>query len=349
MLHRPRGYATVPHMSRPRLRHVADLAGVSEATVSRVVNDRQGVSPATRREVLSALRQLGYEPVGIRRPRTDRGLVGLIVPELTNPVFPAFAQAFESQLANEGHTTVLCTATPAGMHEEDEIQVLLEHGVDGIVIVSGLHADAEHDHSHYERLREVAVPLVVVNGRPPDLEIASISCDHRDASIQAVRHLTALGHRRIGLAMGPHRYVPAAERIDGFRKAVRATGADQEEDLVAETVYGVEGGHAAAVDLLSRGVTAIVCGSDLMALGAIRAVHEQDRAVPDDVSVLGFDDAGPWQFTSPPLSSLRQPIEPMAAAAVRLLGAQRRRPDLADELRFRAELVVRGSTGAAPR
>lgn len=332
-------------MSRPRLRHVAELAGVSEATVSRVVNDRPGVKPDTRREVLSALRQLGYEPVGIRRTRVDRGLVGLIVPELTNPVFPAFAQAIESRLADEGRTTVLCTATPAGMHEEEEIEVLLAHGVDGIVIVSGLHADSLHPHEHYRRLRAGGMPLVVVNGRPEDLDVVSVSCDHADASAQAVRHLVDLGHVRIGLAMGPRRYVPAAERIAGFRAAVESAGVDDDSALVAETVYGVEGGHAAGLELLAAGVTGVVAGSDLMALGVIRAAHEQGLKVPDDLSVVGFDDAGPWQFTDPPLTSLRQPIEAMAGAVVRLLGAQRDQVETVTDLRHRAELVVRGSTG----
>jgi alanine racemase len=332
-------------MSRPRLRHVADLAGVSEATVSRVVNDRPGVAESTRRAVLAALHQLDYEPTGVRR-RTRTGLVGLIVPELTNPVFPAFAAAIESQLAARGFTALLCTSTPSGMQELDYLDVLEEHKVAGVVVVSGMHADRTADHSRYTELSRSGTPVVVINGRTPDLEVPSVSVDHRHASDQVIAHLVGLGHRRIGLATGPERYVPAVERIEGFGLA--ATRYELEAAPTVTTVFGNEGGHAAARLLLEQDITAIVCGSDLMALGAIRAVEDLGLGVPSDISIVGFDDAGPWQYTSPPLTTVRQPIDDMSAAAVRLLvdaGGHHIPPTTA--LSFRTELVVRGSTGPA--
>lgn len=333
-------------MSRPRLRHVADLAGVSEATVSRVVNGRPGVAEATRRAVLAALHQLDYEPTGVRR-RNRTGLVGLIVPELTNPVFPAFAAAIESQLAARGFTALLCTSTPSGMQELDYLDVLEEHHVAGIVVVSGMHADRTADHSRYAQLAETGTPVVVINGRTPDLKVPSVSVDHRHASDQVLAHLVGLGHRRVGLATGPERYVPAIERIDGFRRAADRYGLEAAPTVT--TVFGDEGGHAAARILVDDGVTAMVCGSDLMALGAIRAIEDLGLHVPADVSVVGFDDAGPWQYTSPPLTSVRQPIDDMSAAAVRLLvDAASAHVPPTTALSFRTELVVRGSTGPAP-
>lgn len=330
-------------MERPRYRHVAELAGVSEATVSRVVNGRSGVGEQTRREVLSALEQLGYEP-SRGRQRASTGLVGLIIPELTNPVFPLFAQAIESRLAARGQTTVLCTATPSGMSEPEELQALLEHGVDGVVVVSGLNANSEHDHAPYRDLRTRGVPLVVVNGRPPDLDVASVGCDHRDASTQGVRHLLALGHRRLGLAIGPTRYFPARERVEGFLETGRELGIDDEDLLVRESVYGVDGGHAAALELLGQGATGLLCGSDLMALGAYRAAAQLGVPVPDRLSVIGFDDAGPWEWTDPPLTSFRQPVEEIAAHVVRLLEQQAEDGPCDDEVLLRGELVVRAST-----
>src|SRR5690606_33196706 len=124
------------------------------------------------------------------------------------------------------------------------------------------------------------------------------------------------GHRRIGLAVGPRRYLPSIDFLAGYRQGVAETG--QADELVSETLYGIEGGHAAAVQLLARGVTGIVCGSDLMALGAMRAVREAGLHVPADVSVIGFDDAAPNAYVHPPLTSIRQPFESMAAAAVQL-------------------------------
>ena len=124
-------------MAKPRLRHVAEIAGVSQATVSRVLNEKEGVAEDTRRRVLNALDQLGYEPVGTARLAPSRGgLVGLIVPELTNPIFPAFAESIEMQLAAAGFTTVVCTSTPAGRHEEEYVEVLLQRGTDGFVFLS---------------------------------------------------------------------------------------------------------------------------------------------------------------------------------------------------------------------
>ncbi|GGI03783.1 LacI family DNA-binding transcriptional regulator [Egicoccus halophilus] len=331
---------------KPRLRHVAELAGVSQATVSRVLNGKAGVSETTRREVLRALNQLGYEPVGVARARR-RGLVGLIVPELDNPVFPRFAQAIESRLANEGLTTVLCTSTPAGMVESDYLEVLLDHAVTGVILVSGLGADttAVDDHARYLDLLARGVAAVLVNGAPTGLPVPSVTVDHATAARQAVGHLAALGHRRIGLAIGPRRYLPSIELTEGYRQGLAE--ARHDDELVSETLYGIEGGHAAAVQLLARGATGIVCGSDLMAMGAIRAIREQGLSVPGDVSVIGFDDAGPNPYVHPPLTSVQQPFEAMAQAVVQLLGEQPLGDRDVPHLRFRPELVVRATTGPA--
>jgi LacI family repressor for deo operon, udp, cdd, tsx, nupC, and nupG len=349
ILQQPHGSATVPRVKKPRLRHVAELAGVSQATVSRVLNARPGVADATRREVLRALHQLGYEPTGVTVARRT-GLVGLIVPELDNPVFPRFAQAIESRLAGEGLTTVLCTSTPSGMGEADYLDVLVDHAVTGIVIVSGVHADATADHDRYRDLVASGMPLVLVNGRADDLDVPAVTVDHVAAGRKAVAHLSSLGHRRIGLAAGPWRYLPTRELTEGYRAGLAEAGLTADADtLVYETLYGIEGGHAAGVRLLESGATGIVCSSDRMALGVVRAVREAGLRVPDDVSVVGFDDAGPNAFVDPPLTSSAQPFEAMAGAVVRMLTD----PEAigggpAPELRYRPELVVRGSTGPAP-
>jgi DNA-binding LacI/PurR family transcriptional regulator len=335
---------------KPRLRHVADLAGVSQATVSRVLNGKPGVAETTRREVLRALQQLGYEPVGTGNTRRT-GLVGLIVPELDNPVFPRFAQAIESLLANEGLTTVLCTSTPAGMREADYVDVLLDHAVNGIVIISGEHADSTADHGRYLDLSARGLPTVLVNGSRPGLGLATVTVDHVVAARKAVGHLAALGHTRIGLAVGPRRYVPTTAFVEGYEQSMRELGADIDRELISETLYGIEGGHAAGVRLLAAGATGVVCASDRMALGVMRAVREAGRSVPADVSVVGFDDAGTNAWVDPPLTSVQQPFERMASVIVRTLingiEATAPTPEVAD-FKFAPELVVRASTGIAP-
>jgi LacI family transcriptional regulator, repressor for deo operon, udp, cdd, tsx, nupC, and nupG len=329
---------------KPRLRDVAELAGVSEATVSRVVNERPGVAETTRREVLRALHQLGYEPTGIRPTRRTR-LVGLIVPELDNPAFPRFAQAIESRLASKGLTTVLCTSTPSGMGENDYLDVLLDHEVVGIVIVSGTHADMTADHSRYRDLADRGVPTVLVNGSQPGLGPSMVTVDHADAARQAVTHLASLGHERIGLAVGPSRYLPSLDLMDGFREGLEQAGLPADDACISETLYSIEGGHVAGLRLIEAGATAIMAASDPMALGVLQAAREERLQVPRELSVVGFDDAGPNAYVAPPLTSIQQPFEAMANAILRLLDeAMSDRNVPVTSLRFTGHLVVRGST-----
>ncbi|MBV2363067.1 LacI family DNA-binding transcriptional regulator [Streptomonospora nanhaiensis] len=332
----------------PRLSDVARHAEVSEATVSRVLNNKPGVGAETRSAVLTALDVLGYErPERLRR--RSAGLVGMVVPELENPVFPMFAQAAEGALARQGYTPVLCTRPLGGIVEDEYVELLLERNVSGIIFVSGLHADTTADHGRYHRLISQKLPIVLVNGYAEEVPAAFVSCDDREAGRLAVNHLAELGHTRIGFASGPERYVPVQRKLAGYREAMAAHGLDGEA-LVELSQFGVEGGHAAAQLLLRRGVTAIVCGSDLMALGAVRAARQQGLSVPGDFSVVGYDDSQLIAFTDPPLTTVRQPVHAMAVAAVRSLCDEiAGHPVARTEYLFDPELVVRGSTAAAPR
>nr|BFE71708.1 LacI family DNA-binding transcriptional regulator [Actinoplanes digitatis] len=306
---------------RARLSDIARQAEVSEATVSRVLNDRPGVSAETRQAVLTALDVLGYERPERLRKRSA-GLVGLIVPELENPIFPAFAQTIESALSQSGFTPVLCTQTPGGVTEDEYVEMLLDRQVSGIVFVSGLHADTSADHERYQRLLSRPLPIVLINGYAANLNAPFISCDDRLAGEMAVSHLVALGHTRIGFVSGPDRFVNVQRKLAGYRAAMRREldVSDRDlEELIALTLFGVEGGEVAANQLLSRGVTGMVCGSDLMALGAIRAARRRDLSVPRDISVVGFDDSPLIAFTDPPLTTLRQPVAAMGNAAIRQL------------------------------
>ena len=176
-----------------RLSDIAAQAGVSEATVSRVLNEKPGVADGTRQAVLTALDVLGYERPA-RLKAHSAGLVGLIVPELDNPIFPAFAQVVESALAGHGFTPVLCTQTPGGVHEDEYTRMLLERGVSGIVFVSGLHADVTADPERYQALRRLGLPIVLVNGFMDGVDAPFISNDDVASMDLALSHLVALGH-----------------------------------------------------------------------------------------------------------------------------------------------------------
>ncbi len=339
-------------MSGTRLADIAAAAGVSEATVSRVINNKPGVADSTRQQVLTALDVLGYERPGQFRSKAVC-LVGLIVPELVNPIFPAFAQTIESHLVRFGYTPVLCTQTPAGVHEDEYVRMLLDRGVAGIIYVSGVHADTTESTERYARLRELGLPIVLINGYREGIDAPFISNDDVASMDLALHHLVQLGHRRIGLAVGSDRYVPVIRKVRGFREAIAALLGedvpDDLDDLVQTTMFSLEGGASAAGRLIERGATAAVCGSDLMALGAIREARARGLRVPEDFSVVGYDDSLLIAFTDPPLTTVRQAVQSMGEAAVRALldqisgvGAPR------GEFVFRPELVVRRSTAAAP-
>lgn len=333
---------------RSRLADIATQAGVSEATVSRVLNERPGVADSTRQAVLTAVDVLGYDrPTRLRT--TAVSLVGLVIPELINPIFPAFAQEIEVSLAHRGFTPVLCTQSEGGIHEDEYVEMLLDRGVAGIIYVSGQHADASTSPDRYNRLRERGLPLVLVNGFMEGVDAPFVSDDDVAAMDLAVNHLAQLGHERIGLALGQERFVPARRKVAGFRQTMDRLGLAVPDDHVVHTFFSVEGGAVAASELIDRGVTAIVCGSDLMALGAIRQARTLGLAVPDDVSVVGYDDSPLVGFTDPPLTTIRQSVQAMCQAAARALTDEIAGEAAArGEFVFRPELVVRGSTGAAP-
>lgn len=332
-----------------RLHEIAARAQVSTATVSRVLNGRPGVSPVARDAVLAAIDVLGYErPARVRT--TSTGLIGLIVPELTNPVFTLFTQAIETDLAGRGYTTVLCTQTIMTAHEDDYVRILLDRGAAGIIFVAGIHAVAGTNPRRYSALRERSVPIVLVHGYLAGVDAPFISNDDAGVSEVGVDHLVSLGHHRIGLATGPDRYTTVRRRIDGFHDAMRRhlphhTEDPPVEELIASTRFVPEGGYEAARVLLDRRVTGILCGSDLMALGAIRAARERGLRVPEDVSVVGSDDGPLMEYTNPPLTTVRQDVDGMAAAAVRaLLDEINGTPAPRAEYVFRPELIIRGST-----
>ncbi len=337
------------HQMRTRLTDLAEQAGVSTATVSRVLNGKPGVSAETRKSVLAALDLLGYErPEKLRT--NSAGLVGLIVPELSNPVFPAFAQAIESRLSEHGYTPLLCTQSPGGTTEDDYVEMLLDHSVAGIIFVSGLHADTQASKDRYHRLRDRGIPMVMINGYAEGIDAPFISNDDFNSMDLSVRHLVSLGHRKIGLATGQDRFVPVRRKREGFAQSLKAH-LDQGDAAghVAISLFTVEGGRAAAGELIDSGHTAIICGSDLMALGATRAVRSRGLIVGRDISIVGYDDSPLIAFTDPPLTTVRQPVTAMGSAAVSALLSQiAGEPAPRSELLFYPELIVRESTGVAP-
>ena len=331
----------------PGLAEIAAAAGVSIATVSRVLNRRPGVNEDTRRRVLTVLAEQPYTRRGAAALHRT-GVVGLLVPELTNPVFPVFAQALENRAASRGYSSVLCNTESASMREEDYVRMLLARGVEGMVFVSPECTDASASHEHYRQLAEEGVRMVFVNGGPPSLPVPQVGVDEHAAGYLATRHLIELGHRRIGFVSGPSRSLPSRLKAGGWEVALAEAGLPHDRLLVARAAYGPAGGAAAIARLLdSAPPTAVICSSDMMALGAISELRRRGLAVPADISVIGFDDMPLAPYCVPPLTTLAQPIAEIARAAIDRLLAELEdvagRPPAHTQV-FRPRLVIRDST-----
>ncbi|WP_425556658.1 LacI family DNA-binding transcriptional regulator [Dactylosporangium darangshiense] len=326
-----------------RLAEVAKYAGFSEATVSRVLRDVPGIGEDTRNAVLTALDVLGYQRPA-RHRRELGSLVGMVLPDLHNPIFPAYAEAMAGALVRRQLIPVLCTRTADGVSEAHYIEMLLARKVAGIVFVGASYADAGPEQA--KALRARRLPIVLINEADENLGVPRVGVDDTVAVDLAVTHLRELGHKRIGLIVGPRGHVPSERKLAEFRRLV--DGADRQK-LVAHTMFSIAGGQTAIGPLLEAGATAAVCASDTLALGAIRGARKQGLKVPEQLSVVGFDDSVYMPMMDPPLTTVRQPIGAIGVAAVNSLVAQiERRPVTLDEELFEPELIVRDSTAACP-
>ena len=299
------------------LREVARRAGVSVATASRVANGGLAVRDETRDRVERAMRELLYVPLG---RRAETGLIGVLVPELGNPIFPALAQEIETRAAPMGLASILCNTASAAFREVDYVHMLLDRGVQGMIFISCEMTNLRGDHGHYARLIEEGARIVFVNGAVVTFDVPSVGVDERAAGEIATRHLIDLGHERIGFVAGPDHYLPTQLKGAGRGTALAAAGIDG-AGLIAHADFGAEGGGRALGGLLDRPEppTGVICSSDVMAIGALREAVRRGLRVPDDLSIVGFDGIEATRWTVPELTSVEQPIAQIAETAVQTL------------------------------
>lgn len=321
---------------------MADLAahaGVSTATVSRVLAGKPGVSASTRQAVLDSMEALGYER---DRVGPSNNIVAIMVPELSNPAFSAFAEQLDTHLFAASHSSMLFAAGSSGSSEQQHLNTIAALSVAGVISVSGTPADTLSSNEPYEHLAKAGVPTVFINGYAPEVPGAFFSTNDSEAVSMSVAHLRLLGHEKIGLALGQSRYIPSVRKSEAFRDLGFGPGS------IVSTIFTVEGGQLAAARLLDAGHTALVCGSDIMALGAIREIRSRGLRCPEDVSVIGYDDTPLMAFTDPALTTVRQPVRTLSKAAVAaLMGALEGVPLEPTEMLFHPDLIIRNSTGPA--
>jgi LacI family transcriptional regulator len=338
----------VEHVTRATtMRDVAERAGVSTATVSRVISGTTSVRPATRALVLVAVAALGYRPSGVARSLKLRSTrtIGLVVTDIANPYFPKIVRAVEDAALERGHTVLLCDGADDPSREETYLELLIDRRVDGIIIASsGL------EERYRDWLARRSVPVVLVNCTARGAALPAILSDNRAGGRLAAEHVLALGHRRIGHISAPDRNAAAGERLAGIREAIGSAEVDNAELAVVDGDGAVDGGEEATHTLLDRlpGLTAILCYNDLTAIGAVRALRARNLRVPSDVSVVGYDDIPFTAWLEPALTTVAQDTSEMGRWAVErlleLIGGRHGSPPEAEAVLLPVSLRVREST-----
>jgi len=303
----------------PTLDDVARRAGVSAATVSRCLNLPDRVRPETRARVEAVIEELGYTPhFGGRALASNRtNTIGAVIPTMENAIFALGLQALQDELSASGVTLLVAQSHYDPQREADQIRTLLGRGVDGLVLIGEARPD-----DTYRLLRERGVPFVLVWSHRSDCPHRCVGFDNRAAARQMAGRVLDLGHRRVAMIAGVTAWNDrASERVEGVREALAARGLELDPPYLVETAYALDASAEAAKRLLalSPRPTAIICGNDVLAAGAIRGARETGLAAPGDVSIVGFDDIELATVVEPALTTVRVPHRRMGRAAAQLL------------------------------
>jgi LacI family transcriptional regulator len=338
-------------VNRATIRDVAKKAKVSHQTVSRVINGHDSVTPETRERVADAIRELEYVPSQVARSLTSNRThtLGMVTTDVSDHFFAEAVAGADVEARKHGYFLIIGSIEPGA--EDDErtyLRLLLERRVEGLIIAVPRLRLADDD-----MLAGVAtrLPTVVVAS---DIELAGadhVDIDNRHGGLEATQYLLSQGHRRIATITGPLDWPSARARLDGYRDALRGHASAEPQLVEPSLDWGLDSGRRAAERLLvlTPRPTAIFAQSDLLALGAISALRAHGLRVPDDVSIIGFDDIPVAQVFDPPLTTLRQPMREVGQLAARLVADPRtgtRRGKATRRHVLRAPLVIRGSVAA---
>lgn len=328
----------------PNIHDVAKLAGVSAATVSRVLNDHPTVDRDLAQRVRRATSELGYRPNAAGRSlrRSRSSLWAVLVSDVENPFFTSMVRGIEDVAQKSGYSVILCNSDEDRRKEADYIAVALGEQVAGLVI-----CPTSERSTDVSPLLDHGTPVVAVDRKLPGSSVDTILVDNVHAAATATDHLIDAGYRRIACVTGPRRATTARQRRLGYEQALRARGIPVDEDLIRHADFRESGGRDAMLGLLHdvAGLDAVVAANNLMTVGVLEALTESGRAVPGDVAVVAFDDI-PWAgLVRPSLTTVAQPAYDMGYRAGELLEGRLHHPDRKPEtLTLTARLIVRESS-----
>lgn len=329
---------------------VAKRAGVSTATVSRVMNGTANVSPETAERVREAVEALNFYPdINARTLGSGRsGLYGLIISDITNPYFPELVKAFEDIAVEHGQDVLIANTDYDPKRMETCVIRMLQRKVDGVAIMT-----SEMEDRLIQTFSKRQIPMIFMDAVTAARGAATVNVDYAGGVTNAMQHLFELGHSDIAFISGPLSLRSARARADAFQAALREQGVTIRRGWLEEGDHRVEGGHHAMMRILQSGrlPTAVLGSNDLTAIGAMGAIHEKGLDIPGDISVVGFDDIELSGYTLPALTTLHVPRRELAATAFRALFRGREespaKPDRRRKHLIKTRLCVRRSTGPA--
>ncbi|HEX9441318.1 MAG TPA: LacI family DNA-binding transcriptional regulator [Roseiflexaceae bacterium] len=336
---------------RVTIMHVAHEAGVSYQTVSRVVNDRPDVAPETRKRVQDVIARLEYQPHAIARSLASKRThtLGLITADFSDYFFTQVIAGAEAESRKHGYRFMLGSTERNPQDEPEYIRLLTERHVEGILFAR---PSTEVDNRHLIDLLRDGVPIVTTAYYLPGESLTVVDVDNLDGAYQATRHLLEYGHRQVAMITGPATWKSTHDRTLGFTRALEQAGAMVDPALIAEGDWSYPSGHQAMRALLARerSFSAVFAQNDRMAIGALCALREARLNVPQDISIVGYDDIPGAEYAAPPLTTIRQPMREVGAIATRLLIRAIEEPDAApEEVLLRTELIRRSSCAKVGR
>ncbi len=326
------------------IREVASKAGVSVTTVSHVINHTRFVSPETETRVRQAMQDLNYRPNTLARSlrRGETHTIGLILPDSSNPFFAESARRLEEAAFQRNYSLILCNSNGEIEKERRYTEVLMNKQVDGIIFMA-----CGDDPMSLTELVERHLPVVVVDRVLDHMDVDAVVTDNLQSGYLATKYLLDQGHRRIAIIRGPSNITPSAQRVTGYRQALAAAGIVPDEPMETIGNFHSDSGLLATRTLLALPdrPTAIFACNDLMAFGALRAIHEAGLSVPNDISIIGHDDIEMSSYIQPALSTVAQPIQEIAETAIQLLLDRIEQPGIPhSKIVLPNQLIIRQST-----
>ncbi len=331
---------------------IAKEAKVSVATVSRVINDTAPVKGSTRAKIEELISKYNFQPNAMARSllKKETGIIGVIVPDLTNPFFPEVFAGAEEEAQSSGHTFLLSNSIGDTRKESEYLSIMREKRVDGIMFLGGrINLKQCDEHLVQELVQHASViPTVLVNGELKNSGLIRVATDESFGTALAVRHLAQLGHKKIGFIGGENHMTTTSIKLRAFRKTMKEEGLEVCEDWILPDSFSIESGKRQMLKLLSmkEKPTAIFCVNDYTAIGAIKAATESRLSVPDDISIVGFDDIPLSHHFIPELTTVSQKAHELGRTAIKVLQAMMNKEKVKKLTTLEPHLVVRQSTSA---